>query len=176
MIPARPVRREAGPSTTSLPGPWSEAPNVPPGSPGCARPMSDALPPNTVIFAVGTVFVQSKARPWIVESDHFHVIPGNPLSPSYRESIPKFNTPCLDAISTLCGRRIILSDNSKIFFTSITQFVPNGIKISHWCRGTGQTEYKWRGHYKITHTWCRGTGQTAVPSAPSTQYIPPLLL
>ena len=40
MIPVRPVRREAGPSTTSLPGPWSEAPNVPPGSPGCARPMS----------------------------------------------------------------------------------------------------------------------------------------
>ena len=35
---------------------------------------------------------------------------------------------------------------------------------------------KWRGHYKITHTWCRGTGQTAVPSAPSTLYIPPLLL
>ena len=34
------VRREAGPSTTSLPGPWGEAPNAPPGSPGCARPMS----------------------------------------------------------------------------------------------------------------------------------------
>ena len=34
------VRREAGPPATSLPGPWSEAPNAPPGSPGCARPMS----------------------------------------------------------------------------------------------------------------------------------------
>ena len=40
MIPNDPVRREAGPRTTSLPGPWSEAPNAPPGSPGCARPMS----------------------------------------------------------------------------------------------------------------------------------------
>ena len=89
---------------------------------------NDALPPNAVVFAVGTVFVQSRARPSIVESDHFHVIPGDPSSPAYRESIPKFNTPRLDAIGTLCGRRIILSDNSKIFFTSITQFVRDGIK------------------------------------------------
>ena len=31
------------PFATSSPGPWGEAPNAPPGSPGCARPMSQSV-------------------------------------------------------------------------------------------------------------------------------------
>ena len=59
------VRCEAGPFTTSLPGPWSKAPNVPPGSPGCARPMS--LPSYL-----------GKARPWALRRGWLKALIGRP--------------------------------------------------------------------------------------------------
>jgi hypothetical protein len=49
-----------------------------------AKPLNNnALLPMAAVFVIGTIFVQPSARPWIIEADHFHVVPRDPSSPTY---------------------------------------------------------------------------------------------
>ena len=50
------------------------------------------IPPNSVIWLVGTVYVQTSVLLSIIDANHLHVFPGDPSSPNYALSFLKLYT------------------------------------------------------------------------------------
>ena len=101
VIPEELVRREASPSPTFLPGPWSEAPNAPPGSPGCARPMSLLVHQNPKVTLFAGMYVSpASGKPdtsikLLLNPTYFTIVP---LSPHlFHRSPYLFHTKTYDA-------------------------------------------------------------------------------
>ena len=94
-----------------------------------AEPLGqNRIPPKSIVWLVGTVYVQTGVPLSIIDADHLHVFPGDPSSPNYALSFPKLSASHLDAMGKLCGRMKVLTDGTKVFEISITQYIRDDIK------------------------------------------------
>lgn len=83
----------------------------------------DILSIKSVAFVMGTVFLQSNARPSIIDVTYLQVFPGDPNRPNYHSSIPHFPATHINAIGTVACRHSIQRVGSKMFTIMISQFV-----------------------------------------------------
>ena len=94
-----------------------------------AEPLGqNRIPPKSIVWLVGTVYVQTGVPFSIIDADHLHVFPGDPSSPNYALSFPKLSASHLDAMGKVCGRMKVLTDGTKVFEISITQYIRDDIK------------------------------------------------